>query len=105
MGKTRIQVYADTETKRRIEVAALRRNVPVTEYCLGAIRQRLAEDGVLEADHVRISVSPDHSADTVDALRSLHEQILADRDGELIDLDDVLDQVRQERENEILRLR
>jgi hypothetical protein len=33
MEKQRIQVYADPELKRRIELAAAKHNVPVTEYC------------------------------------------------------------------------
>jgi hypothetical protein len=48
MSKTRIQVYTDEETKRRIELAAVRQNIAVTEYCLQAIEQRLAEDDMLE---------------------------------------------------------
>ena len=48
MSKTRIQVYTDEETKRRIELAAVRQNIAVTEYRLRAIEQRLAEDDMLE---------------------------------------------------------
>jgi hypothetical protein len=36
------------ETRRRIELAAAKYNLPVTEYCLNAIRQQLAEDDLLE---------------------------------------------------------
>ncbi|MFL7809775.1 MAG: hypothetical protein AB8I80_14160, partial [Anaerolineae bacterium] len=43
-----IQVYTDEETKRRIELAAVRQNIAVTEYRLRAIEQRLAEDDMLE---------------------------------------------------------
>ncbi|MFN2155743.1 MAG: hypothetical protein ACK2UX_10945 [Anaerolineae bacterium] len=48
MSKTRIQVYTDEETKRCIDLAAVRHNIAVTEYCLVAIEQRLAEDDMLE---------------------------------------------------------
>jgi uncharacterized protein (DUF1778 family) len=44
MTKTRIQVYADEETRRRIALAAARQNVPITQYCLDAIKQQLAKD-------------------------------------------------------------
>lgn len=45
MNKQRIQVYTDPATKRRIELAAAKVNLPVTEYCLRAIEQQLADDG------------------------------------------------------------
>jgi hypothetical protein len=48
MGKKRIQVYADEETKRRVEAAAAKYRMPVTAYCLAAIRQQLADDDMLE---------------------------------------------------------
>ena len=48
MHKQRIQVYVDRETKRRIELAAAIFDVPVTEYCLTAIRQELTDDDLLE---------------------------------------------------------
>jgi uncharacterized protein (DUF1778 family) len=43
MNKQRIQVYADPETKRRIELAAAKHETSVTEYCLAAIEQQLAD--------------------------------------------------------------
>lgn len=57
MTKKRTQVYADEETKRRVDLAAAKHNVPVTEYCLAAIKQQLAEDDVLEREQIEIPSS------------------------------------------------
>lgn len=102
MDKQRIQVYADPETKRRIELAAAKRNIPVTEYCLGAIRQQLADDDLLEVTQVEIAVSPQNKDDTLIAdLRALREAILADRGGKLLDVDNFIEQTREERDREL----
>ena len=58
MTKQRIQVYADYEVKRRVELAAALYGVPVTEYCLSAIRRQLQEDDLLERAQIQISVKP-----------------------------------------------
>ncbi len=99
----RIQVYADGETKRRIELAAAKHDVPVTSYCLDAIMQQLAEDEVLEQERIEIPVTP--ALQTVDPeliihMRTLRERIIARRGGELITAD-VVEQVRVEREEEL----
>lgn len=86
MAKQRIQVYTDPETKRRIELAAAKHDIPVTEYCLEAIKQQLAEDDMLESEQVTIPVQTD-GADLISELRALREAILADRGGEVIDID------------------
>ena len=46
------------ETKRRIELAAAKYDIPVTEYCLSAIQQQLADDDLLEEEHITVPVSP-----------------------------------------------
>ena len=104
MDKVRIQVYTDRETKRRVDVAALKRNTSVTDYCVDAIRQRLAEDELLEADRVVIDMrrSKDHVLDRVAAL---HDAVLARREGRAIDVDGILERTREERLDEILGLR
>ena len=102
--KTRIQVYADPQLKRRIELAAARYDVPVTDYCLDAIIHRLAEDELLETDQIIINVNPHRSPALVMDLKSLHEQILASRDGVLIDIDAVIGGIRDERDEEIISL-
>jgi hypothetical protein len=106
MQKQRIQVYADPEIKRRIELAAAKYNIPVTEYCLSAIEQQLADDDLLEAEQVTLSVTPDTPDETLLAdLRALREAILADRGSKLIDIDDIIEQMRAERDDEIMGLR
>ena len=103
MEKQRIQVYADPEMKRRIELAAAKYNVPVTEYCLNAIQQQLADDEVLEEEKIAIPVKPTPSEDWLAGLDELHEKILARRGGRPIEID-ILEQVREERDYELTGL-
>jgi hypothetical protein len=107
MDKKRIQVYADEEMKRRIELAAAKYNVPVTAYCLQAITQQLADDDLLEEEQIPIAVAPTKRKDEtlIADLHALREAILTDRGGKLIDVDDTLEQVRAERDYELTGLR
>jgi hypothetical protein len=104
MAKNRIQVYADDETKRRIELAAFIREVSVTDYCLDAIRRQMAEDDVLEQGRVEVRLGVDDHGTLADEQQALRRRILARRGGRLIDMA-VLDQVREEEENGRLDLR
>ncbi|MFB0545788.1 MAG: hypothetical protein ACETWB_02660 [Anaerolineae bacterium] len=104
MIKKRIQVYADEETKRRIELAAAKHQVAVTQYCLEAIKQQLAEDDMLEQERIEIPIKPTKEEDLIAALRELREKIKARRGGRLITLD-IVEQVREEREYELLGVR
>jgi hypothetical protein len=54
MEKQLIPVYADLELMRRIELAAAKHNVLVTEYCLDAIEQKLADEGLLDEKNTEI---------------------------------------------------
>lgn len=104
MAMRRIQVYADAETKRRIELAAAKRNLPVTAYCLEAIRQQLSEDEVLDQERIEIAVKTTPQvidAQLITQMRALREKILARRGGKLI-TEDILEQVRAERDEELL---
>ncbi|MBX2999262.1 MAG: hypothetical protein KF893_12180 [Caldilineaceae bacterium] len=107
MERQRIQVYADPEMKRRIELAAAKHNVAVTEYCLDAIRQRLADDEMLDATEVTIAINPtqESPASLLADLRLVRETILADREGQFVDVDAALDQTRDERIDELIGLR
>ncbi len=106
MEKRRIQVYADPEMKRRVELAAAKHNVPVTEYCFNAIRQQLADDEMLEDAEVKIAVKPAKQTDDsrIAELRALHQEILAERGGKWIDVDAELAAVREERDYELTGL-
>lgn len=105
MTKERIQVYAEPELKRRIELAAAKRDTPVTQYCLDAIVQQLADDDVLEQSQVTINVHPGSDDTLIADLRALHDRILTRRVGKLIDVDTIMEQVRNERDDELLSLR
>ena len=105
MPNTRIQVYADLELKRRIELAAMRRRVAVTQYCLEAIEQQLAEDDVLESEQIEIPVVQKKPGNHLARdLRRLREEVLASRGGRPIDLD-IMMLVREERDDELLGVR
>jgi hypothetical protein len=101
MNKTRIQVYTDPILKRRIELAAAKRDMPVTEYCLAAIVQRLAEDEVLEAEQIVIDVEPQPYEALATTVRAIHEEILAYRQGVPVDVDALIEETRRERDDEL----
>lgn len=105
MEKQRIQVYADPETKRRIELAAAKYDVPVTEYCLKAIKQQLADDDLLEENRIVVSIKPTMDEEFIASLQTLQEQIKARRGGKPIDIDRAMDEMRDERDHELHRLR
>lgn len=104
MAKKRIQVYADEETKRRIELAATKHDVAVTEYCLAAIKQQLVEDDMLEREQIEISIKPIRDNNLIAKLRALRKKIKARRGGRPIQLD-IVGQVREERDYELLGMR
>lgn len=105
MIKERIQVYADQETKRRVELAAARHDIPVTEYCLAAIKQQLTEDDLLEREQIEVAIKPPEKDDLIAELRALHEDILTYRNGEPLDIDRDLEAMRKERDDELIGLR
>ena len=98
----RIQVYADDEIKRRIELAAAKYDMPVTEYCMQAIRQQLKDDDMLERAQIEIWVNPHQQDNLIEDLQALHNSILDKRDGKIIDVDPILEAVREEREHELI---
>ena len=104
MNKQRIQVYADAEMKRRIELAAMNRNVSVTVYCMEAIRNQLADEDLLEREQIDIFVHSDREDnDLLADLDELHAKILAGRGGKPIDVD-IIELVRQETDDELTGL-
>ncbi len=104
MIKKRIQVYADEETKRRIELAAAKYDLSVTEYCLEAIRRQLVEDDMLEREQIEIPVKKKAPVDLLADLRKLRERILAEHGGRLLDIDEAIEQLRQGRDYELTGL-
>jgi uncharacterized protein (DUF1778 family) len=105
MTRQRIQVYTDPETKRRVELAAAKHEISVTEYCFEAIRQQLAEEDLLEREQIDISIKPIQDTQLIADLRELREKIKADRGGKLLDLDTVFDEMHEERDHELFSLR
>jgi hypothetical protein len=103
MTLKRIQVYADDETVRRVELAAAKHNLPVTKYCLQAIAQQLRDDDMLERNRVEIRIKPE-MADLLVSLRTLHRRILTRRAGKFIDIDQALAATRDERDYELIGL-
>ena len=105
VDKKRIQVYADPETKRRIELAAARRDVAVTQYWLEAVLQQLVEDDMLERELIEIPIKVTTDDDLIADLRTLHAEILAYRGGEPLDIYHELEKMREERDYELTGLR
>ena len=101
MPKERIQVYVDKDLKRRVELAAAKHNVSITSYCLAAIKQKLAEDDLLERNQIEITITQRDEDDLIADLQALHEDILAYRDGEPLDVDRALEQTREERDAQL----
>jgi hypothetical protein len=91
------------QTKRRIELAAAKRDTPVTQYCLDAIVQQMADDELLEVDAVEIDVNPKVDTGLIEDMWSLREEILSRRGNIPISMDFV-GQVRAERDDELICL-
>jgi len=104
MTKQRIQVYADKETKRRIELAAAEHQIPVTKYCLEAIRQQLAEDDMLEKEQIEIHIKTPKGTELIADLRALQGRIKARRGGKPVDVDRIFEEMREERDYELIGL-
>jgi hypothetical protein len=107
MDKQRIQIYADPAMKRRIELAAAKYQVAVTEYCRQAITQQLADDDVLDEAQITIPVTPtEQTDDTLIAdLHTLQEKIKTRRSGKPIDVDRMMEKMREERDYELSGVR
>lgn len=107
--KTRIQVYTDDEMKRRIALAAAKYHLSVTEYCFGAVQERLTEDNLLDQASITIPISPksefEQDQHLITDLRALHQEMMAYRQGQPLDLDADLEAMREERMCDLPNLR
>jgi hypothetical protein len=99
LSKKRIQIYADDETIRRVELAAEKHSLPVTTYCLTAIQHQLEEDGI------EVESTPTQFQDLIAELRELQERILQERGGQPVNVNSLLEQLREERDEESLSMR
>jgi hypothetical protein len=105
MEKEAIQLYADPALKRRVEKAAAKYNIPVEEYLIEAIEQKLAEDAKQEDANAEDAAKPKGLTPQLLAeMRELRERILAERGGKPIEID-ILEQVRNERDDELANMR
>jgi len=104
MDKKRIQVYANEEMKRRIELAAAKHNLAVTEYCLTAIQQQLADDDCLEEQQIVVPLKATQDATLITDLVALQARIKARRGGKPIDLERIMEDLRAERDYELTSL-
>jgi hypothetical protein len=103
MSKKRIQIYADDETIRRVELAAAKHRMPLSTYCLTAIQQQLEEDGIEINEHA-IELNQAEFQELIADLRALQERIIQKRGGQPVDVDTLLEQLREERDEEALSL-
>jgi hypothetical protein len=103
MRKRRVQLYADDHIIRRIEVAAQKHNMAISAYCLTAIEHQLDEDGI-ESDDI-LPTTQSQFENVLQEIKELQAQILQERAGQIIDVDSLLDGLREERDEEALGLR
>lgn len=105
MTKETIEVQAEEALMQRIKAAAAKHNIPVAEYCLEAIEQKLQNDDKPEGAENDVLLSPKKPDPTlIDDLRELRERILAERGGKPIDID-ILEMIRSERDDELTGMR
>jgi hypothetical protein len=98
------QIYVDDETIRRVEVAAQKHKLPVTTYCLTAIQHQLEEDGI-EVDELFVEADQAQFQTVLEKIIDLQQRILKRRDGQSVDVDALLEELREERDEEALGLR
>jgi uncharacterized protein (DUF1778 family) len=101
--KKRIQVYADDRTKRQVELAASKQNMPVTQYCLHALLQQLAEDSLLEEERIEIPVE----SEQVGLVARIHRrrvQMQKALKGRPLSAVDTIESLRNERSHEASHL-
>jgi hypothetical protein len=100
----RIDIYVpDPEVRRRIKVAAARQDIRVSQWCLEAILERLAQEEVFEEQTYPIE---EPQVDLIFQLHSIQERIKAHRGGKiLMTLDEHLERDRLERNHELFGLR
>ncbi len=105
MLKTRVRLYTDPEAKRRIELAAAKYNMPVTQYCFEAVRQQLEEDDLWEREAIEIPVKQTQKETRLfDEMRTLHQQIKIRRQGKPIAVEKIMNEMHAEREYENMDL-
>ena len=91
VSRKRIQIYADDETIRRVEVAAQKHNLSVTTYCLTAIQHQLEEYGIevselfKEADQAQFQT-------VLKEIIELQQRILKRRNGQPVHIDALLEE-------------
>src|SRR5438552_2111644 len=98
MSKVQLIIAMDAETKQQIEAAAAKQQLSIDDYVTAAVLRRLAYDG-LEATTPRMTIEA--SLQHLERISANREKILAERNGELIDVNAIIDLVREERDAEL----
>jgi hypothetical protein len=88
-----IEINLDAETKHKVEVAAAEKKVSVNDYLVTAVQRQLENDAV-EKSEIQ-PVSEEMNA-LIRNIRLRRERILAERNGEFIDVDAIIELVRNE---------
>ncbi len=102
MNKTQLKIDMDVETKQRVEAAAAEKNVSVNDYLLTAVQHQLANEGLVAANP---PLTKEQSTQLMEEMHTLREKILAERNGELIDVNAFIELVRDERDAQLYDLR
>lgn len=100
----RLDVYVpDQQVRRRIKLAATKRDMRVSQYCLEAILERLEEDEILDKEIPEVAQEKEET--TVEELRNWQETVKTKLGGRpLPDSADLLRRLREERTREIAGL-
>ena len=105
MNKTQLRIDVDAETKQLVEAAAAEKKISVDDYLLNSVRHQLIEDGKIKPEKSDSVSNPTSRAELLQAIDTLHAEILARREGKPIDIDAIIELVRNERDAELLGLR
>ncbi len=76
----------------------------MNDYLLKSVRHQLIRDGQLKVDEIDSVKHPSFGAELLQKIDSLHAAILERRDGEPIDIDAIIELVRNERDAELYNL-
>ncbi len=101
----RLDVYVpNQQVRRRIKLAATKRDMRVSQYCLEAILERVEEDEVLEKEATKAARGEEEET-TVEELRNWQETVRTKLGGRpLPDSADLLRRLREKRTREIAGL-
>src|SRR5262245_14855854 len=101
MNMIEVTISMDAETKQRVDAAVAEEHVSLNDFLLTAVKRRL-DDRRPESTNPRIT--KEESLQLLERMAARRERILAERNGEFIDVNAILDEVRDEHDAELYGL-